>query len=147
MRREIILSSIILAAVIAIYASLSLFEEPGAAIFPRVIIITMAILSGILLMRSIILGKAGITATMEFRVRPFLTCFVLIIIYIFFLERIGFYVSSFLFFLAVTFILGAIRVDLRKTVYRVTSSAVFMGVLYLLFNTLLKVQTPKGILF
>jgi hypothetical protein len=147
MRREIILSSIILAAVIGIYASLSLFEEPGAAIFPRVVLIAMAILSALLLIRSVIVGRAGTTSAMEFRFRPFLICFVLIVIYFFLLEWIGFYVASFLFFLAVTFVFGLSEISLRKGALRVVSSAVFMGVLYFLFTTLLKVQIPKGVLF
>jgi hypothetical protein len=148
MRREIILSSFILAAVIAIYASLSLFDEPGAAIFPRVVIIAMAILSSLLLIRSVIVGRAGTTTSaMEFRFRPFLICFVLIVIYFFLLDWIGFYVASFLFFLAVTFVFGLSDISLRKGALKVLSSAVFMGVLYFLFTTLLKVQIPKGVLF
>jgi hypothetical protein len=38
-------------------------------------------------------------------------------------------------------------ISLRKGALKVLSSAVFMGVLYFLFTTLLKVQIPKGVLF
>jgi hypothetical protein len=70
----------------------------------------------------------------------------MIIVYFIFMETLGFYLSAFLFFIAVTFILGSADLTARKAVLRVAVGFVFTGILFLLFKVLLAVQTPKGLL-
>ena len=70
----------------------------------------------------------------------------IIFAYFIFMEALGFYLSAFLFFIAVTFILGSADLTARKAVMRVAIGFVFTGILFLLFKVLLAVQTPKGLL-
>ena len=74
-------------------------------------------------------------------------CFILIIIYFAVMEWLGFYVSAFLFFVAVTFVLGGKGLTLRKGGVKVGVAFIFTAVLFVLFNKLLVVQTPKGMFF
>jgi hypothetical protein len=63
------------------------------------------------------------------------------------MEKLGFYVSAFLFFIVLTFILGRKNLTLQKGAVQVGIAFIFTAVLFLLFNKLLVVQTPKGLLF
>ncbi|MGD9067217.1 MAG: hypothetical protein PVI42_24025, partial [Desulfobacterales bacterium] len=60
---------------------------------------------------------------------------------------LGFYVSAFLFFVAVTLLLGRKDLSVRKGGMRVGIALIFTTILFVLFNQLLVVQTPKGLLF
>ncbi|MBW2101190.1 MAG: tripartite tricarboxylate transporter TctB family protein [Deltaproteobacteria bacterium] len=149
MRKDIVVSSVLLAGVIALYLSLSLMDDPRAVIFPRVIILVMGVLSLLLLAQSVLVRGKGAEgeAGDGFPFGRFSGCFVLILAYFFFMERLGFYVSAFLFFVVVTLVLGSRGLTIRKGAGRVAAGAAFTAVLYVLFNRLLAVQTPKGILF
>ena len=76
-----------------------------------------------------------------------LTFFILIMIYFAVMEWLGFYFSAFLFFVAATFVLGRKDLTLRKGGVRVGIAFIFTAVLFVLFNKLLVVQTPKGMFF
>ena len=148
MIKDILVSSLVLAGTLILYLSLQWAEEPRAVIFPKVVLVIMAILSALLLAQSLLIKKA--TAQVKQKPFPFqraLLCFLMIIAYLFIMESVGFYLSSFLFFVAVTFIMGREDMDIRKALARVGVSALFMVVLFILFNKLLLVQTPKGFLF
>lgn len=56
MRKELIISLVLLAGTISLYLSLSLMEDPRAATFPKVIILIMGGLSMTLLLQSVITG-------------------------------------------------------------------------------------------
>ena len=148
MIRELIISLILLIGNIALYMSLGLMDEPRSVVFPRVVISIMIILSGLLLVQSLVIRKkpsSGSDKTYPFG--RILFCFALIVVYFAFMESLGFYFSSFLFFVAVTYALGRGDLSFRRGVVRIGVSLVFMAVLYVLFNKLLLVQTPKGVLF
>ena len=148
MIKDILVSSLVLAGTLILYLSLQWAEEPRAVIFPKVVLVIMAILSALLLAQSLLIKKAA--AQVKQKPFPFqraLLCFLMIIAYLFMMESVGFYLSSFLFFVAVTFIMGREDMDIRKALARVGVSALFMVVLFILFNKLLLVQTPKGFLF
>ncbi|MBW1999355.1 MAG: tripartite tricarboxylate transporter TctB family protein [Deltaproteobacteria bacterium] len=161
MKRNLILSIVLLACLSVLYWSLSLMEDPRAIIFPRVLIIIMFALSAGLLLQTLIAGHDGQRPTLQSdRVQnsddmaktrhPYVivsACFLLILIYLALMERLGFYASAFLFFLAVVFIFGREGLTLRKGLTRVGIVLLFTGILYVLFNRILMVQTPKGILF
>ncbi len=146
MKKDMIVSLVLLAGIVSLYLSLGMMEDPRAATFPRVIIIIMGILAALLLLQSIFLKKPQTSKGAGFPLGRFLICFALIIIYFIFMETIGFYLSAFLFFIAVTFILGSADLTARKAIMRVAIGFVFTGILFFLFNVLLAVQTPKGLL-
>ena len=165
MRKELIISLVLLAGTIGLYCSLSLMEDPRAATFPRVVIIIMGVLSVALLLQSAIIRqksnkpalqgtsiedkdqKDGASVKAKFPLAQVFLCFILIIIYFAVMEWLGFYVSAFLFFVATTFVLGGKALTLRKGGLRVGIAFIFTAVLFILFNKLLVVQTPKGIFF
>ncbi len=146
MKKDIIVSLVLLAGVIALYLSLGLMDDPRAVTFPQVIIIIMGILSALLLIQSVVLKQAETSKGAGFPFGRFLICFFLIILYFIFMESLGFYISAFLFFVAITFILGSADLTVKNAMARAIVGAVFTGILFLLFNVLLAVQTPKGLL-
>jgi hypothetical protein len=123
-------------------------DDPRAVIFPRILIIIMGILAGLLLLQDLIIRKKMVSEKgKRFPFGPFFLCFVMVLIYFSIMESLGFYLSSFLFFVAVTFILGAKGLTVGKSVARIGVSFFFMAILYVLFNRILAVQTPKGLFF
>jgi hypothetical protein len=160
------ISLILLAGSSALYASLSLMEEPAAASFPRVVIIIMGCLGLVLLIQTIITKQRGERPVLQsdrveykektkknsdaakgFPLATLIGCFFLIVVYFVVMEELGFYVSAFLFFIIVTFILGRKDLTLRKSVMRIGIAFIFTAILFVLFNKLLVVQTPKGLFF
>jgi len=146
LKKDLIVSLVLLAGVISLYLSLGYMDDPRAANFPRVIIIIMGILSALLLLQSVYLKKPESAGGERFPFGRFLICFFMIIVYFIFMEALGFYLSAFLFFIVVTFTLGKSDLTARTAVMRVIIGGVFTGILFLLFNVLLAVQTPKGLL-
>jgi hypothetical protein len=146
--RDFIISILLLAGTITLYISFRWMEEPRAVVFPKVVVGIMIVLSALLFIQTLIIKKkAAAQAGRPFSFGPAIVTFVLTVIYFALMERLGFYLSSFLFFVAVTFILGREDLTFRKGTLRVGLSVCFMIILYILFNKLLAVQTPKGLLF
>ena len=146
MKKDMIVSLVLLVGIISLYLSLGSMDDPRAANFPKVIIIIMGVLSTLLLLQSLILKQPKSSQGAGFPFGRFLICFFMIIIYFIFMETLGFYLSAFLFFVLVTCILGSSDLTARTAVMRVIVGVVFTGILFLLFNVLLAVQTPKGVL-
>lgn len=146
MKRDLIISLFVLVGNIVLYISLRWMEEPRSVTFPKVIITIMIILSGLLLLQSLLVKKRS-GSEKPFPLGRAALCFFMIIVYFAVMEFLGFYFSSFLFYIAVTFVLAGKDLDFRKGAVRVGVSFVFMAVLFVLFNKILAVQTPKGILF
>ncbi len=145
-----------------LYWSLSLIDDPRAAIFPRVLIIIMGCLAFLLLIQSIFIrGKGTERPTLQSdRVpngegvqkarHPVITvsgCFLVTVVYLAVMEHIGFYTSAFLFFVTIVFLFSPDKLTIRKGIARVGASLIFTAILYVLFNRILVVQTPKGMLF
>ena len=166
MKKDLIVSLILLAGSIALYASLSLMEEPAAASFPRVVIVLMGCLGLVLIIQTVIarqrherpvlqnnhVADSGKVPTDSGTAKRFpfgtlVVCFVLIMVYFVVMEKLGFYVSAFLFFIILTFVLGRKDLTLHKGAVRIGIAFIFTAILYVLFNKLLVVQTPKGLLF
>ena len=166
MKKDLIVSLILLAGSIALYASLSLMEDPAAASFPRVVIVIMGSLGSALGGQAIIAKQRHERTVLQSNLvadsakepkkldkierLPYGTlaiCFVLIVVYFVVMEKLGFYVSAFLFFIIVTFVLGRKDLTLNKGVVRVGIAFIFTAILFILFNKLLVVQTPKGLFF
>ncbi len=153
MIRDLVVSLVVLAGTIALYASLSLMEDPAAATFPRVVIVIMGILSLALLAQSLITGRRRAAAEAKgapaqpFPFGTLFLCFGLIVLYLAVMERLGFYLSAFLFFVAATTLLGRKELTLKRWGTFVAIGITFTAVLYVLFNRILVVQTPKGVFF
>lgn len=165
MRKELIISLVLLAGTIGLYCSLSLMEDPRAATFPRVVIVVMGVLSVALLLQSVMFKQKKDRPALQgtnisenrdqdnaasgrrFPFGQIFLCFALIVIYFAVMEWLGFYSSAFLFFVVATCVLERKELTLRKGGVRVGIAFIFTAVLFLLFNKLLFVQTPKGIFF
>jgi hypothetical protein len=125
LKKDLIVSLILLAGSIALYASLSLMEEPAAASFPRVVIVLMGCLGLVMIIQTAIArqrherpvlqnnhvadsGKVptDLGTAKRFPFGTLVLCFVLIMVYFVVMEKLGFYVSAFLFFIILTFVLG-----------------------------------------
>jgi hypothetical protein len=165
LRKELIISLVLLTGTMGLYFSLSLMEDPRAATFPRVVIVVMGALSVALLLQNAIVRqkknrsalqntsvtnkgeKDNAAANNQFPLARVFLCFILIIIYFAVMEWLGFYFSAFLFFVAATFVLGRKELTLRIGGVRVGIAFIFTAVLFVLFNKLLVVQTPRGFFF
>ena len=146
MKKDLIVSLVFLAGIVSLYLSLGFMDDPRAANFPKVIIIIMGILSALMLLQTVFLKQPTSSKGAGFPFGRFLITFFLIIVYFLLMEGIGFYLSAFLFFIAVTFILGSKDLNFRTGSFRDVIAFAFTGILFLLFKVLLVVQTPKGLL-
>lgn len=62
------------------------------------------------------------------------------------MEWLGFFATSFIAFFLIIMIYSPERMCWRRVIKGGAISAIFMGVLYLIFVSLLRVQTPQGVL-
>ncbi len=166
MKKDFVVSLILLVGSIALYASLSLMEDPAAASFPRVVIVIMGCLGLALSVQALIAKQRHERAVLQsdrvaepeeeqkdsaaankFPFGTLVVCFILILTYFVVMERLGFYVSAFLFYIVITFILGRKDLTLRKGAMQIGTAFIFTAILFVLFNKLLVVQTPKGLFF
>ena len=166
MKKDLVVSLILLVGSIALYVSLSLMEDPAAASFPRVVIVIMGCLGLALCIQSIIAKQRHERAVLQsehvagaekeskyldsakrFPFGKLIVCFIMIVVYFVVMERLGFYVSAFLFFIVLTFILGRKDLTLHKGALQIGIAFIFTAILFVLFNKLLVVQTPKGLFF
>jgi hypothetical protein len=129
---------------------LSFTREPaGAFLFPRIISVVMLGLAGWNFARAA-LGLArlgtGLSTGLLIRMAPGAA---VTLVYVFFAAKwLGFYVASWLAFAAIYSLYDpAPHSSAAAWARRLLVPAGFMLIIYLLFNTLLKVQTPRGIFF
>jgi putative tricarboxylic transport membrane protein len=148
MKRDVIVAVVCLAASVVLYATLGHIEEARAAIFPKVIIIAIGVLSALLLLQTLIVQAPVESAAKEkYPWARFVLLFSMIVVYLAVMETLGFYVSAFLFFVVVCIILGRADLTIRRSAVWVAGALGMTGVLFLLFRVLLEVQTPRGVLF
>jgi hypothetical protein len=147
MNKDVIVALVCLFGSLALYLSLGTISEETARIFPRVVIVVMIILSALLLLQGLWVKGQGQKKGKAFPWGRFFLLLGIIIGYFVFMQTLGFYVSAFLFFVIVSFLLGRSGLTPAKGASRILQSAVFTGVLFVLFKVLLKVQTPTGLFF
>jgi uncharacterized protein YqgC (DUF456 family) len=147
MNKKIIVALVCFVGSLALYLSLGTISEETARIFPRVVIVVMIVLSALLLIQELLVKRKGQKKGKSFPWSRFFLLLGIIIGYFVFMQSVGFYVSAFLFFVIVSFLLGRSDLTAAKGASRIFQSAVFTGVLFVLFKVLLKVQTPTGLLF
>ena len=147
MKKDTIVAAIWLIASIILYVTLDHIEEQRAATFPMVVIIGIGVLSALLLIQSLVVGSLTEKSEEKYPWGRFGLLFVMMVAYLASMETVGFYLSSFLFFVAVCFILGRSELTMRRGAIWAAGSAVFTIVLFMLFKVLLEVQTPRGLFY
>jgi len=159
--RDTIVALFVLAVTVALYISLSAFN-PDAVVFIRVIIFAIGALAMLLLVQSLLLkrrmGWRGVgqssavdkkdtdSRSAGFAWKPVSIIFISILVYFYVMEFLGFYVSAFFYFVVIVFILDLHNVTIKKSLIKIASAFIFTLVIYVLFNMILLVQTPRGIL-
>lgn len=158
-RKDLGVSIAILLFSIMMYKFALTVDDPLSAIFPGATLIIMGILSLILLLQEAAVfikrpkekEEAAIAFSKKGAVFPFpriITALVLILAYFFLLNILGFYFTSFLFFFTFTLVFSADKKTFLKSLHvRIAIPVIFTGVLYMLFNLLLKVSLPHGLLY
>jgi len=140
----------IVATIIALFSLGASFykTDPEVYLFPRIAAVVIAILAAVLLIKEF-LNRSNVLSSDEPLINwktiwPFL---VLGLIYLISLEKIGFYVSSFVAYFAICVIYGKCEMtDIKRGLFKLSVSTVFMIVLFILFWNLLHVRTPTGLL-
>ncbi len=150
------LSSNMLAATYTVIASILLafasFYKTDAEVylFPRITAVLIAALSLILLFDAIRIKSTGGTDSQValFGWSNLLPGLVIGLVYVLMLEKIGFYICSFLAFLMICIVYGRRNIhDPKAFLYKLMVTSIFMTILYILFWKLLHVRTPTGWFF
>jgi len=138
------------AAIIAIIALAAAFykTEPDVYLFPRISAVIIALLAGILLLKSF-MGRSikPLSEAKLIHWKTLLPGLAIGLIYLLSLEVIGFYVSSFVAYFAICVVYGKCdMLNVKRGLFKIGVSTVFMVILFLLFWNLLHVRTPTGFL-
>jgi hypothetical protein len=152
---NVVVASIVFVGAFALYCYIGRVPDPQAFMFPRVIVSLIGILALLLLAQSLLLQKSVLPAPNGrgealYRRYPFSrvgSVFLCIILFFAVMEGVGFYLSSFIFFLAVASLLSRGRLDAKKGMILAGTAFIFMAVLFVLFNMVLRVQAPRGIFY
>ena len=118
--------------------------HPEAYFFPRIITSIMLFLSLLLLIQHFYEKNHPIKKINIAKLTPF---FILIIIFILLGENLGFYLCASLMFLTICYFYYPEKKDMKKILFFLLISAVFMMAIYFLFTFLLKVQVPRFFLY
>ena len=124
-----------LVATIASFAG----EDPAAYAFPRLLAVLMLVFSGANLVRCAIArfsGESVLTFELARKIAPGVAVFAA---YLLVARDLGFYLAALLAFFAVSFLYSAHRHPGRIAIVTVA----VIGVIYLMFSVLLKVQVPR----
>ncbi len=136
--------------------------DPNAVIFIRVIILAIGALGVLLLVQSLLLryrsegrrisqssvadDKLAASRNAKFPWKTVSLIFCLIIVYLYIMQSLGFYASALLYFLVVIFLLDSKKITFKVAAIKITAAVIFIAVIYVLFNKVLLVQTPRGLL-
>lgn len=149
-RQQHLIPATVVLAVAAVVTWLSFTQEPAEAfLFPQLISIFFAGLAAWNFVRAATgLSRVG-SGVPLYMLKNILPGLIVVLIYVFFAARgLGFYVSSTLGFLILYTLYDPAPVtDAKAWSKRIAVTLAFMAVIYGLFTLLLKVQTPRGLLF
>ena len=140
------LAIVIFVMILSILLAIASFGagNPEAYLFPRIITSIMLLLSLLLLVFHFY-EKNYQTETINIsRLSPIL---ILIIFFIFTGEYLGFYFSTSIIFLTVSYFYFPQKKDVKKLLLILLIGTCFMTTIYFLFSFLLKVQVPRFFLF
>jgi putative tricarboxylic transport membrane protein len=147
--RDLIVAPLVFFLSLWIYKTLDV-SDPMSAIFPTAMLVILGGLALLIFILTVIgLRTEGMGKRMGVVKFPFSRISVsalLTIAYLYFLNIIGFYATSFVFHIVFSNLSGAdLRNGKSRVFVKVLISAVFVGVLYVLFKVILKVQAPTGL--
>ncbi|NOY65466.1 MAG: C4-dicarboxylate ABC transporter permease [Nitrospirae bacterium] len=147
-RYDLIVAILVISGSLAIYKFALKVKDPLSAIFPSATLIIMAGLASLLLVQvlvSMVSNKKLDATGIDIPISKVVLLFLYTVVYFYSLNRIGFYLSSFLFYAVFPFLFRRSKDTLLKDLsVKIVVSCIFMGILYFLFNLILKVQTPAG---
>ena len=116
-----------------------------AFLFPNVVSVIMVIIAAFAVFNS--RNSQQISKANPVPWLLILPALVIFIAYLALAETVGFFVCSFVAFIALVSIYMPERLTLKRFIRILITGLIFMGGLYCLFSLLLKVQLPRGILF
>jgi len=133
---------------IALIAIVTSFYKTDAEVylFPRIAAIIISILAAVLIVK-VIKNTTNIGSNFPklIKWKTLLPGLAVGVVYLFLLEIVGFYVTSFLAYFSICVIYGRCDMTNRKRgIFKLVVSTIFMIVLFLLFWNLLHVRTPTG---
>ncbi len=135
-------------ALIALFALITSFYKTDAEVylFPRIAAVIITILAAVLVLKVV---KNSTSLGTEFpkliKWKTLLPGLAVGAIYLFLLEIVGFYVTSFFAYFSICVIYGRCDMtDRKRGIFKLVVSTIFMIVLFLLFWNLLHVRTPTG---
>ena len=159
--KDTIVALVVLAGTTALFAATSRMQEESV-IFIRVVVWAIGVLGLLLLVQSLTFkkqsgarrvfqgsdmkDKASGPKDKKFPWKPVSLIFIGIIIYFWVMEWLGFYLSALLYFVSMVFILDWRGLTPRTGLVRVASAFIFVAIIFILFNKILLVQTPRGLL-
>ena len=140
------IASVLVAISLSILLVVASFSggHPDAYFFPRIITSIMLFLSLLLLIQHFYGKNHPIKKINIAKLTPF---FILIITFVLLGENLGFYLCASLMFLTICYFYYPEKKDIKKILFFLLISAVFMMAIYFLFTFLLKVQVPRFFLF
>ena len=140
------IASVLVAISLSILLVVASFSggHTDAYFFPRIITSIMLFLSLLLLIQHFYGKNHPIKKINIAKLTPF---FILIIIFILLGENLGFYLCASLMFLTISYFYYPEKKDMKKILFFLLISAVFMMAIYFLFTFLLKVQVPRFFLY
>ncbi|WP_048307558.1 tripartite tricarboxylate transporter TctB family protein [Halomonas sp. PR-M31] len=128
-------------------AVVSFLPDVSGYKFPQMIALSIVAIAAIMVLLALI-PKKPLTKVDEESI-PWGSIWPLLLILVGFLvimERLGFFVTSFIAFFLIVMIYSPQRLGWRGAIKSGVIAAIFMAVLYLVFVSLLSVQTPQGLL-
>lgn len=128
-------------------ATASLMPNVPGYEFPQITAMVAVAIAAILVLLALV-PKQPVTAADEESI-PWGGIWPLLLILVGFLLLmgwLGFFATSFIAFFLITLIYSPQRLSVRGAIRSAAIAALFLGVLYLIFVTLLRVQVPQGIL-
>jgi len=140
------LAIVIFVMILSILLAIASFGagSPEAYLFPRIITSIMLLLSLLLLVFHFYEKNYQIETINISKLSPIL---ILIIFFIFTGEYLGFYFSTSIIFLTVSYFYFPQKKDVKKLLLILLIGTCFMTTIYFLFSFLLKVQVPRFFLF
>jgi len=148
MKRSDRIASIILIGICTYFWIKAKSFSKFGAFFPKVVIIVLGILSLLLLVQSFI-KKEDIKIFRETSTK-YITIIIsslLIIIWGFFINVLGFVFTSILFFTIIYIILDRKKRGFSAILIKIVTVILIVGLFYIFFEKILLVPFPKGILF
>ncbi len=133
---------------LALYVSGALPENQEAYTFPNLVAIVMCLLAVTLLISEWKnRHQKSSTPPAPLSWSRLITALLIIVVYLYVVDILGFYITSWLAFLCLASLFAPEVQSLSTLVKPLLISFAFIGVLYSVFALLLQVQTPRGLLF